>query len=347
MKGLVFTKLGQVELRDVEKPVIINGSDVIIRITLTAICGSDLHLIHGHIPSTPGYILGHEYVGVVETVGPDVKKFKRGDRVIGPGTPFCGKCVNCNRGHIYRCLNGGILGSGPEYGNLQGTHCEYTRIPFADENLIRVPDGLSDEQVLFVGDILGTGYFASKNGSIRPGSTVVVVGAGPVGLCTVSAARLFNPKQIILVDNSSEYRLQVGKKLGATHTIFSKEQEPLAVINDLTDGNGADVVIEAVGIEETLQQCAHYVSIGGTISIVGVPPQKESLPMFEMFMKNVNVKMGLVDLKYMQQIVDMIVAEQLDLLPLITHRMKLSEIEKAFELFDKRKDNVIKVVITP
>lgn len=347
MRGLVFDQLHHVKLKQVDKPVIQHDNDVIIKVTLTTICGSDLHLIHGHIPTTPGYILGHEYVGIVEEVGSAVQNFKPGDRVIGPGAPFCGQCDHCRAGHIYRCFNGGIFGSGPEYGNLQGSHSEYMRIPYADVNLLHIPTTLSDEQVLFVGDILSTGYFASVKGDILPGDTVVIFGGGPVGLAAVCTAKLFSPKHIILVGRKDEFRLDMGKKLGATHTILSSREDVLGVISDLTNGKGADVAIEAAGSEVTIQQAASCLGVGGRLSIVGIAGQSVSLPMFELFLKNIRIEMGIVDLKHMRRLLNMIEAGQIDLSPIITHRMKLDEIEKAVELFENRDENVIKIAITP
>ncbi len=346
MKGLVNTKVNHVELREVEKPQLVAADDAIIRITLTTICGSDLHLIHGHMPTTPGYVVGHEYVGVVEKVGSGVKDFRPGDRVIGPAAPFCGQCERCRAGHIAQCLRGGIHGSGAEFGGLPGTQSEYIRVPFADVNLVKVPDELSDEQVLFVGDILSTGYFSAEKGDILPGDSVVVFGAGPVGLCAVHAARLFSPGQIILVDIDS-HRLEVGAKLGATSTIRADQADVLAVIGALTGGKGADVAIEAAGVEQTFQQAVRCVGIGGRVSIVSIFGRDVALPLPEIFMKNIRIEMGLSYLGNMKRLVRMIQTGTLDLTPLITHRIKLGEIAHGYELFEKRLDNVIKIAITP
>lgn len=347
MKALVFDRVGEVKLREVDAPTIVEDTDVVLRVTLTAICGSDLHLMHGHIQTTPGYVLGHEYVGIVEQVGAAVKRFKRGDRVVGAGAPFCGLCDNCRKGHIYRCLRGGILGSGPEYGNLNGTHAEYVRIPHADASLIAIPGSLTDEQVLFVGDILSTGYFSVIKANVTPGSSVAIFGAGPVGLCAVAAAKLFNPKKIILVGRENQYRLDMGKKLGATHTILSSEEPPLPAIMSLTDGRGADAVIEAVGSASTIQEAVRCAGIGSCVSIVGVSGNEVTLPMFEIFMKNLRIETGIVDLKYMRVLMDLIECGHLDLTPLVTHRMSLDSIESAMEIFEKRADNVIKIAIKP
>lgn len=346
MKGLVFKSTHEVELQVMEKPALVEDTDVIIRVTLTTICGSDVHLCHGHIPTTPGYVLGHEYVGIVEQVGNKVKNFKPGDRVIGPAAPYCGQCERCLKGDIMHCMNGGIHGSGKEFGNLSGAQGEYMRIPYADVNLVQVPDHLEDEQVLFVGDILSTGYFAAEKASIEHGDTVVVFGAGPVGLCAVQAARLFHPSQIILVDVDA-FRLETGIRLGATHTINAKESDPLAVIAELTGGRGANAVIEAAGAEITFQQAIQCAGLHARVALVGIFGQPVSIPLQEAFMKNIRIEMGLSDLGHMPKLVKLIEMGEIDLRPLITHRMTLDEIEHGFKMFEQRTENVVKIVIRP
>lgn len=344
MKGLVYSGLNKVELNEVEKPQLLRADDAIIRVTLTTICGSDLHLIHGHLPSTPGYVVGHEYVGIVEEVGSEVRGFKPGDRVIGPAAPYCGQCDHCRKGFIAHCQRGGVHGSGEVFGNLTGAQSEYIRVPFADVNLVHVPDELTDEQVLFVGDILSTGYFAVEKAEIRAGDSLVIFGAGPVGLCAVQSAKLFGARQVILVD-MDPFRLETGLKLGATHIIRADQEDVLKKIGELTGGQGADAAIEAVGLEATLQQAVRCVGIGGRVSIVGIFGQDVQLPLPEIFMKNIKIQMGLADLGHMKQLLRMIQTGQLDLTPLITHRMKLSEIETAYKIFENRSEPVIKIVL--
>lgn len=346
MKALVYTSANEIKLQTVDKPSLLEDTDAIIRIVLTTICGSDCHLVHGHIPTTPGYVLGHEYVGVVEQVGSKVKQIKVGDRVIGPAAPYCGQCERCLKGDIMHCMNGGIHGSGSEFGDLSGAQGEYMRIPYADVNLVTVPDDLEDEQVLFIGDILSTGYFAANKGAIEHGDSVVVFGAGPVGLCAVQAAKLFHPSHIILVD-IDPYRLEIGARMGATHTINAKEADTLAVIAELTGGKGVDVAIEAAGAEITFQQAVKCVGLGGRIVLVGIFGQPVSFPMQEAFMKNVRIEMGLSYLGDMKKLVKLVQVGQIDLSPMITHRISLDEIENGFKMFDERLDNVIKIVVRP
>lgn len=347
MKGLVFTKLNEVKLQEVEKPAIINDTDALVRVTLTSICGSDVHLVQGHLPTTPGYVLGHEYVGVIEKVGSAVKAVKVGQRVAGPAAPYCGQCANCKAGHIEHCMYGGVHGSGPEFGNLPGTHCEYVRVPFADNVLLPIPDDVSDEQALFVGDILSTGFFGAEKGNIKVGDTVVVFGAGPVGLAAIHSARLFSPEKIIAIGYKNTFRLEVSKKLGATHTILSSKEDVLERINELTNGQGADVAIDAAGTESNLQQAVRCVGIGGRVSLVALYGKSASLPLNEICMKNIKIEMGLGYLGHMERLLRMIQTGKIDLSPIITHRMPLSDVEKAFDIFQNRKENVIKVAIKP
>lgn len=347
MKALIYNKLNEVKLQEVEKPKLINPSDVIIRVTMTTICGSDVHLVQGHIPTTPGYVLGHEYVGVVEEIGSQVKNIKVGQRVIGPAAPYCGQCFNCKAGHIEHCINGGIHGSGAEFGNLSGSHSEYMRIPFGDTVLLPVPDNIKDEQALFVGDILSTGFFAVEKGDVKVGDTVVIFGGGPVGLAAVECCKLFSPEKIILVGRKDKFRLEVGKNLGATHIILSSEEDPLKKIQELTGGKGADVAIDAAGSEITLQQAVRCVGVGGRVSLVALYGGNISLPMNEICIKNIRIEMGLGYLGHMERLLRMIEIGKIDLTPIITHHMRLSEAEKAFELFQNKNEDVIKIAITP
>ncbi|HWQ78434.1 MAG TPA: alcohol dehydrogenase catalytic domain-containing protein [Anaerovoracaceae bacterium] len=347
MKGLVFEKNGVVVLKDVDKPVLQNDTDAIVRITLTTICGSDVHLVEGHIPTTSGYVLGHEYVGVIESLGKNIKNLKPGDRVAGPAAPYCGQCENCKKGNIAHCLNGGVHGSGKEFGNLDGTHSEFIRVPNAHVNLLPIPDDVSDEQAIFTGDILSTGYSAVKDAQIKMGDTVVVFGGGPVGLCAVEAARLFNPGQIILVGHCDGFRMEVGKSMGTDHTILSSEENAVLKIFELTNGKGADAAIDAAGSNQTLIDAVRCVGIGGRVSLAALYAAPVELPMQELCMKNIQIKMGLGYLGDMDRLMKMIEKGKIKTDRLITHRMALKDIEKAFEIFRGRTEPVIKILIKP
>lgn len=347
MKGLVFTEVGKIELKEVEKPRLINEEDVIVKVTTTTICGSDVHLVQGHIPTTPGYVLGHEYVGVVECVGNKVKKFKQGDRVIGPAAPYCGQCDHCKKGHIAQCLNGGIHGSGVELGSIPGTHSEFTRVPYGDVNLLHVPDHLSDEQVLFVGDIFATGYHAVEKGRVKPGDDVVIFGAGPVGLCAVQSAKLFNAGKIIVVGRKNQMRLDLAKKLGATHILRTDQCNPVEEIVKLTGGKGAEVAIEAAGSEVATQQALQCLGLGGTVSMVGMFAKEVALPLHQVLMKNISIEMGLGNLGNMSRLLGLIESGNVDLTSLVTHTMPLDDVEEAFALFESSPDTVIKIAVKP
>ncbi len=346
MKAFYFSEVGKASLIEIEKPKLQNETDAIVKVTLTAICGSDIHLKYGHIPTTPGYVLGHEYVGVVEQIGEGVTDIKVGDRVVGAGTPFCRECENCKSGHIYRCTNGGIFGSGKENGNLNGSHAEYMRIPFADNTLLKIPNELTDEQVLFTGDILATGYHAVTKSGVNANSTVVIFGAGPVGLCAVATAKLFNSKKIILVEDKNRYRVEAGLKYGATDIILASETDVVSEIYKLTNGNGASALIDAAGSQDSIQNAVNAAAIGGHISIVGIAGDIV-VPMFTALLKNLRFDVGLVDLSVMPELLDFIKRKKIDVTGIITHRMALSDIEQAFDIFEGRKENVIKIAIKP
>ncbi len=343
MKGLVLTELGKIELQEVEKPRIINDTDVIIKITLATICGSDIHLMHGQIPSKPPFVLGHEYAGVIEEVGKAVKKFKPGDRVAGPAAPYCGQCENCLKGNIQQCLTGGIHGSGPTAGNLSGTQSEYIRVPFADVVLLKVPDHINDEQAIFIGDVLSTGFYALDAAGTRPGDKVVIFGAGPVGLAAVESAKLFGAAQIIVVDYN-QFRLDVARKMGAT-SIIRAEEDVVGTILKLTDGRGANVAVEAAGDAKAFHEAALCLDVGGCVSVVGIGEEMK-IPLPQAFVKNITVKMGLGYLGNMKKLLKLYENGQINLEPLFTHRMKLDDIEEGYRLFEKREDNVIKIAIT-
>lgn len=347
MKALYFKELGKCELREVPRPQILSSKDVIIKVTLTTICGSDVHLMHGGIPTTPGYILGHEYIGVIEEVGSGVTKFKKGDRVIGSPVPFCGECPNCLAGDVSHCFNAGIFGSGKEYGDLQGCHAEYLRIPHAEAHMVHIPDNLSDEDVIFVSDILSTGYTALLNGNMKKGDSIVIFGAGPVGLATVLAAKLFDPKKIILVGRKDEFRLNKGLELGATHIIKSSTTDPLKAIEEIAGPNGVDLAIDAAGAEESIQQAMLCAKLQGNVSLVGIAAGMVSFPFMPVFMKSLKITAGLADLGHIPELLDAVATGKIDTKPLITHRMSLSQAEEAMKLFESRTENVIKILLKP
>ena len=347
MKAVLFDRVGSVSVGDVTKPDLQTNRDALVKVTATAICGTDLHVLNGRIPVEENTVLGHEVVGVVERTGSDVRRINPGDRVVVSCTVQCGECINCRNRQVALCKQGGIFGLGRLKGGFQGGQAEYIRVPYADMVLESIPDNVSDEQAIFVGDILSTGYMALENGSVHPGDAVAIFGAGPVGLCAVAAARLLGPSRIISVD-LLDYRLETAKHLGADIEINSGKRDPVEEIRKITDGRGADVAIEAVGSIVTFRHCVESVKSGGNISIVGgFPPGTDEISIREIWIKSPQIRMGLVNMIHMNQLVSLIQYGKLDLTPLVTHRMLLYEAKEAYHLVNSRSANVLKVILYP
>ena len=347
MKAILFDGKGSVKLGDVPKPDIRESKDALIRITHSTICGSDLNILRGKIVLEENGIMGHEGAGVVEKVGPGVTKVKPGDRVVISHSVQCGECENCKNGWVVFCDHAGILGHGKQWGDHGGTQAEYLRVPWADANLQPIPAGLTEEQTIFVGDILSTGYQACEYGSIRHGDFVVVFGAGPVGLCAVAAARLFGPRRIVAVD-MLDYRLDAAKRLGADAVINASRTKAAEEIKKMTNGKGADVAIEAVGNPATFEGCIKSVRPAGRISIVGVFPfEKVGISLRDMLRRSLQIRAGRANLIHMGQLLSLIEGGKLDMTPLITHRMSLGDGVKAYEIFGSQSDNALKIILTP
>jgi alcohol dehydrogenase len=343
VRALVCEEFGQVVVRDVPDPELRDPTDVVVRITTTTVCGSDVGLVHGHIPTEPGFVLGHEYVGVVEEAGAAVGRIQPGQRVVGPAAPYCGICPTCARGQIQRCERGGVLGSGAPWGGHGGTQAERLRVPHADRDLVLVPDELSDEQVLFAGDILPTGWSAVRWTGVGPGDTLVVLGAGPVGLAAVLAAQLISPRALIVVDPLAERR-KLAETLGATVTLDPTSGDVLAAVTELT-GDGADGVIEAAGRADTVVQATQLVRVGGSVAVVGIPPGPVELPYADLLMRNVTLRQGLGYLGEMHRLVALIAAGRLDATPLITHRYTGHQLAEAYHTFERQEDGIVKPAI--
>lgn len=345
MKAVVYKGDGQVVLEERPMPKIIDERDAIVEVTLTTICSSDIHIKHGAVPrAVPDTILGHEFVGRVLEVGKAVKKFKPGDRVSVNVETFCGECFFCRRGFVNNCTdkNGGwALGC-----RIDGGQAEYARIPFADNGLTLIPDNVTDEQALFNGDILSTGYWAAKIGEIKPADTVAVIGAGPTGLCTMMCAGLYTPTKIIAID-TDEYRLELAKKQGLAEIIFvSGRDNPEEEIKKLTDGRGADVVFEVAGGKDTFQMAWKLARPNANVVVVAMYEETQMLPLPDMYGKNLVFKTGGVDGNFCQEIMDLTACGKLNAECLITHRCRLDEIMDAYSVFENKQDNVIKYAIT-
>ncbi len=346
MKAASYQGEKAVKVIDVPKPSIRSSRDALIRITLGAICGSDLHIYHGNVPFSPGELIGHEFVGVVEEVGPEVQRFKPGDRVVSAFYTSCGVCALCRKGWFSQCAHKGTFGFGEAYGGgLGGAQAEFVVVPHADHTMEPIPAGMSDEQAIFVGDILSTGFFAAERAEIRPGDAVAVIGAGPVGLMATMCAQLFGPAKVFVVD-MVEARLEIAQQLGGI-PINAGQVNPIEAIDALTGDLGADSSIEAVGAAASVDTAIRCVRGGGTISMVGVPSQYTGdFPYYPMWEKSLTFRSGVCNVReYMRPLLDLIAAGRLKPETIISHRMKLDDVEEAYRMFDARE--ATKIVLTP
>ena len=340
MKAVVFSKLHEIELMDVPQPVVKDSRDAVIKVTATSICGSDLHIIHLATRKL-GCVIGHEYTGVVTEAGEDVARFKPGQGVLGLCTVQCGVCDACRSGNPVYCENGLRYSR-----QIPGAQAEYVRVPFADASLFPIPDSLTDEQVIFAGDILSTGYMGAKNGEIKPGDAVAVFGAGPVGLCAVVSAGLYGAGKVIAVDQL-QYRLDMASRMGADYVIDASKTDAAMEIKRLTRGRGADVTIEAVGVKDTLLSAIAATGKGGKCSVVGLFSKPFEFPVHLMGHQGLRLQMSVVNLVDVPRLVGLIEDGRIDLTPLITHKFPLSEAKQAYELFDKKRDGCVKVILYP
>jgi alcohol dehydrogenase len=345
MKALVYRGPGFKALEDRPKPVLQQPDDAIVRITKTTICGTDLHILKGDVPScTPGRILGHEGVGVVEEVGTACSTFKPGDQVLISCISSCGKCDYCRRGMYSHCRDGGwILGN-----TIDGTQAEFVRIPHADTSLYHLPKGVEEDALVMLSDILPTGFECGVlSGKIEhPGCTVAIVGAGPIGLATLLTAQFFSPSRIIMID-LDENRLEVARHFGATDTINSNNEDPVARVMALTGGTGVDTVVEAVGVPATFELCEALVAPGGTIANVGVHGRKVDLHLERLWSHNITITTRLVDTCTTHILLKAVAAKKLNPASLITHRFKLSDILSAYDTFGRAAETkALKVLIS-
>jgi threonine dehydrogenase-like Zn-dependent dehydrogenase len=345
MKAITFRGEKDLRVDDVQMPAIRSHGAALVKITLSAICGSDLHIYHGHTPMSQGAIIGHEFVGVVEEVGSEVHRFRPGDRVVSSFFTSCGHCHFCRRGWFSQCEGKATFGHGEYFGDLGGGQAEYCVVPEADSTLEPIQPGMSDEQAIFVGDILATGYFGAERAAIRPGDTVAVIGAGPVGLMSVMAAQLFGPARIFAVD-MVDSRLEMAQSLGAM-PINANHVHPVEALKEATGQHGVDSSIECVGHMDAMRTAIDCVRGGGTISSVGVPNKVDAdFPYLHVWMKDLTFRAGWCNVQaYMRPLLDLIAAGRLDPGSIISHRMKLEEGTEAYELFDSRQ--ATKIVLTP
>jgi len=343
MKGLVYLGPGKKALEDHSKPEIKAPTDAIVKIVKTTICGTDLHILKGDVPTcTPGRILGHEGVGIVENVGPAVTAFKRGDHVLISCISACGKCEYCRKQMFSHCTTGGwILGN-----KIDGTQAEFVRIPYADTSLYPIPDGADEEALVMLSDILPTGFECGVlNGRVQPGSTIAIVGSGPIGLAALLTAQFYSPAEIIMID-LDDNRLAMAKRFGATTAINSSDGKTVEMVMKMTGKRGVDTAIEAVGIPVTFDLCEEIVAPGGTIANIGVHGKKVDLHLESLWDRNITITTRLVDTASTPMLLNILRSHKIDPKLLITHRFKLDQILDAYETFgDAAKTKALKVII--
>jgi alcohol dehydrogenase len=342
MKALVYRGPGQRAWEEKPRPAVQQPSDAVLKIVRTTICGTDLHILKGDVPTVPpGRILGHEGLGIVEQVGSAVSSFKVGDRALISCISSCGKCPTCKKGMYSHCESGGgwVLGH-----TIDGTQAEYVRIPFADTSLYPVPKGADEDALVMLSDILPTGYECGVlNGAVKPGDTVAIVGAGPVGLAALLTAQLYSPSELIVVDLDPN-RLEVAKKLGATQVIGGAGAA--RQVMQLTGGRGVDVAIEAVGIPETFDICQDVVAAGGHIANVGVHGRSVELKLGKLWAHNITLTTRLVDTVTTPLLLEIVLSGKLQPRRLITHEFRLEELMKAYDTFaDAAREKALKVLV--
>lgn len=343
MKALVYHGPGNKSWEEKPVPCITHPADAIVKVYKTTICGTDLHILKGDVPTvTDGRTLGHEGVGMIEEVGPAVSNFKKGDHVLISCITSCGKCVYCKKSMYSHCENGGwILGN-----KIDGTQAEYVRIPFADNSLHPIPEGSDEEALVMLSDILPTGHeIGVLNGRVKPGDTIAIVGAGPVGMSALLTAQFYSPAKIYMID-LDENRLELAKKFGATDTINSgKENVVKKIMSETKDG--VDVSIEAVGVPTTFDICQNIIRPGGHIANVGVHGKSVDLQLQNLWIQNITLTTGLVNTNTTPMLLKTVSSEKIDPNKLITHHFKLDEILQAYEVFgNAAEEKAMKVIMT-
>ena len=342
MKAYTYIEPGKFALVDKKKPELQESTDAIVRVTLGSICTSDLHIKHGSVPrAVPGITVGHEMVGVVEQIGSDVKGVKPGDRVTVNVETFCGECFYCKHGYVNNCTSshgGWALGC-----RIDGGQTEDVRVPLATQGLNRIPDNVSDEQALFVGDVLATGYWAASISEITQDDTVLIIGAGPTGICTLLCVMLKQPKRIIVCEPSEERRHFV--KEHYPEILLTTPEECLDFVMKTSDHGGADRVIEVAGAKTTFQLAWQCARPNAVVTIVALYDEAQQLPLPNMYGKNLTFKTGGVDGCHCDEVLQLIEQGKIDTTPLITHRFPLSRIDEAYNIFENKEDGVTKIAI--
>ena len=342
MKALTYLERGRFAVTEKPKPVVTDPRDAVVRVTLGSICTSDLHIKHGSVPrAVPGITVGHEMVGVVESVGAEVKTVRPGDRVTVNVETFCGECYFCRHGWVNNCTdrNGGwALGC-----RIDGGQAEYVRVPFADQGLNKIPDGVTDEQALFVGDILATGFWAARISEITPEDTVLIIGAGPTGVCTLACVLLKQPKRVIVCEKDPTRIALVREHY--PDVLLCRPEACEDFVRAHSDHGGADVVLEVAGAKDTFELAWRCARPNAIVTVVALYDEAQTLPLPDMYGKNLIFKTGGVDGCDCEETLRLIAEGKIDTEPLITHTYPLRRIAEGYELFEKKRDGVIKVAV--
>ncbi|HEY2506638.1 MAG TPA: alcohol dehydrogenase catalytic domain-containing protein [Streptosporangiaceae bacterium] len=345
MRALVYHGSGRRSLDDVPDPEITDDGDAIVRVDTTTICGTDLHILAGDVPSVrSGRVLGHEAIGTVEDVGAAVRTMSPGDRVLLSSISSCGACQPCRQGHFGQCQGGGgwLLGH-----TSDGTQADYVRVPFADSSTYRLPGTVTDEEAVMLSEIVPTAYEVGVlKAGVRPGDVVAVVGSGPVGLAAIMAARLFSPSHVIAID-VAERRLEAAKQFGADVTVDNSAANPMDVVRSLSDGQGADVTIEAVGEPETFELAVRLTRPGAHVANIGLHGKPAALHLEDEWTRDITVTTGLVDTNSIPMLLRLLASHQLDARRFVTHRFGFAEFDEAYDvLADAAKTGAVKVVLS-
>lgn len=343
MKALTYIERGRFALMEKPRPQVMDPRDAIVRVTLGSICTSDLHIKHGSVPrAVPGITVGHEMVGVVEAVGTGVSRIKPGDRVTVNVETFCGQCFFCQHGYVNNCTDphgGWALGC-----RIDGGQAEFVRVPYADQGLNRIPDGVTDEQALFVGDVLATGFWAARISEITREDTVLIIGAGPTGICTLLCTMLKQPKQIIICEKDP-MRVQFVKN-HYPDVLACQPEDCEHFVCDHSEHGGADVVMEVAGAKDTFELAWRCARPNATVTVVALYDEAQALPLPDMYGKNLTFKTGGVDGCDCEEILRLIEQGKIDTTPLLTHKYRLADIEEAYRVFENKLDGVMKIGIT-
>src|SRR3712207_4293625 len=344
MQAVTFQAPGEVRVEERPEPELLARDDAIVRVEATGVCGSDLHIYHGRVVIEPGFTLGHEFVGTVVAAGEGVSQVAEGDRVLGCYCSACGNCFFCRRGDFHKCDEGRVFGHGKTLGSLQGAQAELVLVPHANLTLRRVPEGMSDDAALFAGDVLGTGYHAVESTGLGPGDTAAVLGLGPVGLCAVQAARAAGAARVVAIDTVDD-RLRLAEAFGA-QAVHLTEDDPRAAVKDATDGRGVDAAIDAVGHPDALELACRVARKAGTVSAIGVYPERVEVHMGIVWIKALTLRTGHANvIGHVDRVLAMLDGGVLDPGPLVTHHMRLEDAAEAYAVYDRRE--ALKIVMTP